>query len=332
MATAARSTLSGAFFGAALVAAGVYSPSVILGQMQLKNFHMLKTFLAASATSAIAIILANRYRVSACKPRTPATLDLFGPLDGNILGGLLLGFGMALTGTCPGTLIPQLVAGVRSGPLVLLGGILGGILFSRFGKPLLGKVRDGNLVDRPTVFQRLKAKQENATAVYEAVCLAIIGSLNHYFPDRGSLLVPSAVGGTLIGLSQATCLMLTGNTLGISGAYEQLGDLFWWVEQSVLGGRRTPRPSIKATSFAIGTALGSWGLLKYLGIATPASSMDIGPMRAVFGGILLIFGSRTAGGCTSGHGISGMSQLSIASIVTVASMFGGGVALTALVG
>lgn len=53
MATAAaRSTLSGVFFGAALIAAGVDSPSVILGQMQLRDFHMLKTFLAASATSA----------------------------------------------------------------------------------------------------------------------------------------------------------------------------------------------------------------------------------------------------------------------------------------
>lgn len=44
--------VSGALFGAALMSAGVYSPHVIIGQMKLENFHMLKAFLAASASSA----------------------------------------------------------------------------------------------------------------------------------------------------------------------------------------------------------------------------------------------------------------------------------------
>jgi uncharacterized protein len=39
------------------------------------------------------------------------------------------------------------------------------------------------------------------------------------------------------------------------------------------------------------------------------------------GGILMAFGARLAGGCTSGHGISGTSQLSIASWVTLISLF-----------
>ena len=52
MASLFRSVLSGSIFGAALIAAGVYSPRVIIGQMQLGDFHMLKTFLAASASSA----------------------------------------------------------------------------------------------------------------------------------------------------------------------------------------------------------------------------------------------------------------------------------------
>jgi hypothetical protein len=47
-----RSVASGAAFGAALTAAGVYSPAVIIGQLKLENFHMLKTFIAASASSA----------------------------------------------------------------------------------------------------------------------------------------------------------------------------------------------------------------------------------------------------------------------------------------
>ncbi|PBP20194.1 YeeE/YedE family protein [Diplocarpon rosae] len=332
MAATMMSILSGATFGAALIAAGVYSPSVIIGQLQLRDYHMLKTFLAASASSAIAIILANKYNISSCSPRTPATVNLFSPFDGNILGGTILGFGMALTGACPGTLIPQLIAGVRSGPLVLLGGLLGGILYSRFGKPLLGKVQDRSLMVKPTVFQMLEMKQGNATAIYEALCLVVIGSLTHYFPDEQSRLVSSVAGGMLIGLSQGASLLFTGGTLGISGAYEQLGDLFWWVGQFALEGRKKPRPSFRATFFALGTVLGSWGLFNYLQLTSPSSELGIGSFRAVFGGILLTFGSRIAGGCTSGHGISGMSQLSVASIITVTSMFGGGVALAAFIG
>lgn len=277
----------------------------------------------------IAILLSNRYQISACKPRTPATLNLFSAFDGNILGGILLGFGMALTGACPGTLIPQLAAGAASGPPVLLGGLLGGILYSRFGQRLLGNVRNARAMAQPTVFQRLDVTQGRAMAVYETLCLGAIAAFSRFFPDQRGLLVPSVVGGVLIGASQVTSLLLTGGTLGISSAYEQLGHLFWW---AVDGGRK-PRPSIKATAFALGTALGSWGFLRVSGFASAAApTLHVGTARAVFGGVLLTFGARIAGGCTSGHGISGMSQLSVASIVTVAAMFGSGIALSTVVG
>lgn len=53
-------------------------------------------------------------------------------------------------------------------------------------------------------------------------------------------------------------------------------------------------------------------------------SPDAPGFRLVVGGVALVYGSRIAGGCTSGHGISGMAQLSVASLVTVAAMFGAG--------
>ncbi len=43
--------LSGMAFGAALTAAGVYQPSVIISQLQLQNWHMIQSFLAAAASS-----------------------------------------------------------------------------------------------------------------------------------------------------------------------------------------------------------------------------------------------------------------------------------------
>ena len=45
----------GSIFGAALTLSGVYLPSVIVGQLVLRDFHMLQAFLTASATSAAAI-------------------------------------------------------------------------------------------------------------------------------------------------------------------------------------------------------------------------------------------------------------------------------------
>lgn len=43
---------AGALFGAALASSGVYLPSVIVSQMQMKDYHMLKVFLVASGSSA----------------------------------------------------------------------------------------------------------------------------------------------------------------------------------------------------------------------------------------------------------------------------------------
>jgi uncharacterized membrane protein YedE/YeeE len=50
---------------------------------------------------------------------------------------------------------------------------------------------------------------------------------------------------------------------------------------------------------------------------------------AFIAGFIMVFGARIAGGCTSGHGISGMAQLAVGSTVAVAAMFVGGI-ITAL--
>lgn len=44
--------LSGAAFGAAMVAAGLHQPSIVVSQMKFENWHMVQTFLAATASSA----------------------------------------------------------------------------------------------------------------------------------------------------------------------------------------------------------------------------------------------------------------------------------------
>ena len=56
---------------------------------------------------------------------------------------------------------------------------------------------------------------------------------------------------------------------------------------------------------------------------TTASGVQTG--AALLGGFLMLFGSRLGGGCTSGHGISGMPLLNTLSLVAVVSMFVSGI-------
>ena len=51
-------------------------------------------------------------------------------------------------------------------------------------------------------------------------------------------------------------------------------------------------------------------------------------IAVLIGGVLLLFGARLAGGCTSGHVLSGVSQLAVSSFLFMLGMFGAGVLLS----
>lgn len=65
--------------------------------------------------------------------------------------------------------------------------------------------------------------------------------------------------------------------------------------------------------------------------STPITS-TWGPLSALLGGFLIIFGSRLADGCTLGHGASGMAALSVPSVFSTCCIFGGGILARALFG
>lgn len=56
----------------------------------------------------------------------------------------------------------------------------------------------------------------------------------------------------------------------------------------------------------------------------------MGSVSSVLGGFLMYLGSRIAGGCTSGHGVSGASELWVESLIAVVFMFGSGMLLAAI--
>lgn len=52
--SAAATALTGAAFGASMMAAGFYDPAVVIAQLKFENWHMFQAFLAATASSAYA--------------------------------------------------------------------------------------------------------------------------------------------------------------------------------------------------------------------------------------------------------------------------------------
>lgn len=121
---------TGVVFGFALEKSRVFEPGIIVGQMQLRNFLMLKIFLAAVITGLIVLAVMNG--VFGVKLHLKPLL-----FKADIIGGLILGVGIALSGACPGTSLAQAGAGYRDALFVILGGIAGAITYGYLDAPVL---------------------------------------------------------------------------------------------------------------------------------------------------------------------------------------------------
>ena len=58
----------------------------------------------------------------------------------------------------------------------------------------------------------------------------------------------------------------------------------------------------------------------------PVTAVDVGAMALVVAGLLVGVGARMGNGCTSGHGVCGLSRLSLRSLVNVLAFMGAGFA------
>ena len=120
-------------------------------------------------------------------------------------------------------------------------------------------------------------------------------------------------GGLLIGAAASLFVLVNGRIAGISGL---LGSLF------------NPKASGRSESllFLLGLLLAPW--LWQLFAALPAASMQVGVPLLIVAGLLVGFGSRLGAGCTSGHGICGLSRLSPRSLAATLAFMATGFAAT----
>ncbi|MBS0337771.1 MAG: YeeE/YedE family protein [Proteobacteria bacterium] len=121
----------------------------------------------------------------------------------------------------------------------------------------------------------------------------------------------SLAGGVLIGLAAAAFVLLNGRVAGISG---------------ILGGLLFVPPEDRAwrVAFLAGliVALPVW----LVAAPMPEFRIDAGWGTLVVAGLLVGIGTRYAGGCTSGHGVCGLSRFSLRSLVATLSFMAAGFA------
>ena len=118
-------------------------------------------------------------------------------------------------------------------------------------------------------------------------------------------------GGVLIGVAVAMFLLLNGRIAGISG---------------VVGGLLRPARGDIAWRVAFVAGLIVAPLLYALAAPPPALHIDAKYGAVLLAGLLVGVGTRLGSGCTSGHGVCGLSRLSLRSLVATLAFMGAGFA------
>jgi uncharacterized membrane protein YedE/YeeE len=360
------STGMGMTFGVMFARSRVFEPMVIRGQFTLTNFAMMKMFLAAVTSSSLVFSAVQftslRDRFDTMRKKRG---DSERHLGGLFLGGLISGVGMAVGGACPGMVLPQLGAGVPNAIFTYVGGLVGAILYGltdQFVKPLMEYKKptinpetadSGGQRKRPAVRRTRSTHLDEAMGwsarktmlVLAAATASVVALLEVFFPWTSELpranldgctmltchAIPPSLAGFVLGALQLPGIFFLGSFLGTSSSYcamtsswtnftqwgkdslsymHKLGEFTfskWWqvfyVAAAVLG--------------AYLAEMSAGGLVQITGL----------PIAHSFcGGMLMLYGARMAGGCTSGHGLTGTPALVIDSMLALVGMFVGGFA------
>lgn len=115
---------AGIFFGIVLIKSEVISWFRIQEMFRLQSFHMYGVIGSAVITGIIAVALIKKTGAKTIYGE-PVTFPRRSFNKGQIFGGLLFGFGWALTGACPGPLFAQIGAGFTVSLATLFSAILG---------------------------------------------------------------------------------------------------------------------------------------------------------------------------------------------------------------
>jgi uncharacterized protein len=316
----------GFLFGAILQYANLNRYNVISGMATLENYAVAKAITVAIGTGAIiiAIEIGLGFATYHIKPIL---------LGGIAIGGIIFGAGMAILGYCPGTLPISLGEGSIDALLGIIGGLVGGFVYT----VLLPSIQSILGPDLGSISLYTLVGQHQFVFFFLDIIVGLgfvwIGFiLNRKEKSTNYKWLYAGIG--LAFLNAVVFLTVgTNRIIGASTAYPYIADLITGTTQN------SYYPKIHGP--------GQWELLFLTGAFV--SGIVISLFRKEFkitlihsnwekykgnsavkriiwsfiGGFILIIGARMAGGCTSGHILSGGMQLSLSSLIFAAFVFSG---------
>ena len=315
----------GFLFGAILQYAKLNRYDTISGMATLENLAVAKTIAFAIGLGAILLNIEIGLGLASfhVKPFI---------LGGIILGGLIFGSGMAILGYCPGTLAISFGEGSLDALWGIIGGLLGGLIFtlllpaiSGIIGPDLGKISLNTIMGGGFIFYLL-------VLIIGGLFIALAFWLDTKEKGKDKKWLYSGIG--LAVLNPIVFLTATTNRpIGASTTFPYLADLLSGLTQNSYYLKiQTPGNweliflfgaflagliiSLIKKEFKITLIHENWK--KYKG---SQNSQRI--LWSFTGGFILIFGARMAGGCTSGHILSGGMQLAVSSLVFAVFVFAG---------
>jgi uncharacterized membrane protein YedE/YeeE len=247
-----------------------------------------------------------------------ATLDWFGAA----VGGLVFGIGATLAGGCAArTVVKTMEGSVHS--LIALAAFVLVAAITQFGflEPYRIQLTQATAIELTTdagLVAILSLPPWLVLAVVVIGLLAFIYKGWQRSPDKAMLVVGAVIGGlVLVGwydtgvLAQDEFMPLKPSSVTVSGPLARFGYI-------LLSGR-VPEISF-AISFVIGTAAASFLLAvvtRRFKLTLPGQGMAT---RALLGGALMGFGAILSYGCNIGQGLTGVTTLSLESLIAVAAM------------
>lgn len=338
------SATAGAVFGLAIEKGRVFEPEVIVDQMLMRRFIMSKMFLSAVASgmfsmSILSMIPATQHKfLKTCRAYVLPDKSYLAV----ILGTALLGSGMTLSGACPGMVLAQVGAGTANALYTLGGAFMGAALYATLAPAISRLTRPARVPKEHFLHELADGPYFVLALPISSIIALIVFGLELFAPWQRELNVANAVGtsyfslrswppyvaGVLIGLMQIPIILAVDDTLGGSSSYCTM--MSQALPLSFLQKRIPYLAKFKS-------GIGNWWQVAYIfgaiGGAYFSSQMSDSygtvngmlPIKGFLGGALMLFGARLAGGCTSGHGLSGFGLLYLLSFAAVPAMFAGGI-------
>lgn len=317
--------LFGFLFGAFLQHAKLNKYDTIAGMSTLENLTVAKTIAFAIGLGAILVNLEISLGLASYHVKPVL-------LGGIMMGGVIFGAGMAILGYCPGTLPISLGQGSVDAMAGIAGGVFGAFIFTIFWPgiqsilgPDLGNLSLHSIAGNGFWFYFFLVilggsfmgiafwldkmdNRKNYKWLHSAVGLAFLVAIVFLSSTTNRVVGASSTYPYLAGLASGLRDHPYFLKVEKSGSWELL-----FLSGAFLAGLVF---SLLKKEFRIHMVHDHW--VRYKG-QTPVK-------RAVWsfiGGFILLFGARMAGGCTSGHVISGGMQMAVSSLVFAVFVFGG---------